>query len=112
MNLQPILNKTSPWAHMESELDMLGVARKLVKYVAYLSNRNNWEKEFKKILTSCLNSKGEVSGFIELYGLNLITYAFKKEYKKLVNPLRPRARTGAWPFSGVSSILNHFSMKI
>jgi hypothetical protein len=30
MNLLPILNKTSPWAHMELELDVLGVPRKLV----------------------------------------------------------------------------------
>jgi hypothetical protein len=34
-NLQPILNKNSPWAHMELELDMLDVARKLVKYSLY-----------------------------------------------------------------------------
>jgi hypothetical protein len=33
MNLQPILNKTSPWAHMELEFDMLGVPGKLLKYV-------------------------------------------------------------------------------
>jgi hypothetical protein len=32
MNLKPILNKTSPWTHMESELNVLGVARKLVEY--------------------------------------------------------------------------------
>jgi hypothetical protein len=30
MDLQPILNKTSPWAHMELEFDVLGVAEKLV----------------------------------------------------------------------------------
>jgi hypothetical protein len=32
MNFKPILNKTSPWAHTELELDVLGVPRKLVKY--------------------------------------------------------------------------------
>jgi hypothetical protein len=37
MNLLPILNKTSPHAHMESELDVLGVPKKLVKYVVELS---------------------------------------------------------------------------
>jgi hypothetical protein len=37
MNLKPILNKTSP--HMELELDVLGVAIKLVKYVVYFSKR-------------------------------------------------------------------------
>jgi hypothetical protein len=36
MNLKPILNKTSPRTHMESEFDVLGVARKLVKYVVHL----------------------------------------------------------------------------
>jgi hypothetical protein len=33
MNLIPVLNKTSPWAHMELELGVLGVHGKLVKYV-------------------------------------------------------------------------------
>jgi hypothetical protein len=33
MSLISILNKTSPWAHTELELGVLGVARKLVKYV-------------------------------------------------------------------------------
>jgi hypothetical protein len=37
MNLKPILNKNSPRAHMESELDVLGVHGKLVKYVVHLS---------------------------------------------------------------------------
>ena len=35
MNLQFILNKNSPQAHMESEFDVLGVARKLMKYVVH-----------------------------------------------------------------------------
>jgi hypothetical protein len=38
MNLIPILNKTSPWAHMESEYDVFGVPRKLVKYVVHSFN--------------------------------------------------------------------------
>jgi hypothetical protein len=33
MNLKPLLNKTSPLAHTELELDMLGVPGKLKKYV-------------------------------------------------------------------------------
>jgi hypothetical protein len=37
MNLKPISNKTSPRAHTKLELDMLGVPRKLVKYVVHLS---------------------------------------------------------------------------
>jgi hypothetical protein len=39
MNLIPILNKTSPRAHMELELDVLGVHRKLVKYSVHSSKR-------------------------------------------------------------------------
>jgi hypothetical protein len=37
-------NKTSPWAHVESELDMLGIPGKHVKYVVHLSKRKNWKK--------------------------------------------------------------------
>jgi hypothetical protein len=44
MNLQPILNKNSPWAHMKSKLDVFGVVGKLVKYVVYLSKKNLKEK--------------------------------------------------------------------
>jgi hypothetical protein len=35
MNLIPILNKNSPRAHTELELDVLGVPGKLVKYVVH-----------------------------------------------------------------------------
>jgi hypothetical protein len=41
MSLIPIFNKTSPQAHTELELDVLGVHRKLVKYVAHSSKRKN-----------------------------------------------------------------------
>ena len=37
MSLQPILNKNYPWDCIELELDVLGVAGKLVKYVIHLS---------------------------------------------------------------------------
>jgi hypothetical protein len=60
MNLKPILNKTSPWAHMESELDILGVSGKLVKYVVHLSKRKNWKKNIF-LHTSCPNSNRLVS---------------------------------------------------
>jgi hypothetical protein len=46
MNLKPVLNKASPWAHMESELDVLGVPRKLVKYVVHSSKRKKLKKLF------------------------------------------------------------------
>jgi hypothetical protein len=32
MSLIPVFNKNSPWAHITSELDVLGVHGKLVKY--------------------------------------------------------------------------------
>jgi hypothetical protein len=41
MSLQPNLSKNSPWTHTELEFDMLGVAKKLVKYVAHMSKRKN-----------------------------------------------------------------------
>jgi hypothetical protein len=55
MSLIPIFNKNSPRTHMVSELDVLGVHGKLVKYVAHSSKRKSW----KKIIflhTSCPNS--------------------------------------------------------
>jgi hypothetical protein len=45
MNLISILNKNSPWAHTELELDVLGVPGKLVKYVVYSFKRKKWKKE-------------------------------------------------------------------
>jgi hypothetical protein len=44
MSLILVFNKTSPQAHTESELDVLGVHGKLVKYVVHLSKRKNWKK--------------------------------------------------------------------
>jgi hypothetical protein len=44
MNLITILNNTSPHAHTESELDVLGVHGKLVKYVVQLSKREKLKK--------------------------------------------------------------------
>jgi hypothetical protein len=41
MSLIPIFNKNSPWAHMELELDVLDVHKKLVKYVIHSSKRKN-----------------------------------------------------------------------
>jgi hypothetical protein len=39
--LNTFLNKTSPHTHIELELEVLGVPKKLVKYVVYLSKRKN-----------------------------------------------------------------------
>jgi hypothetical protein len=37
MNMQPILNLTSPLDHVELEFDEFGVARKIVKVMVHLS---------------------------------------------------------------------------
>jgi hypothetical protein len=46
MSLIPIFNKNSPRAHMESELDVLGVHKKLVKYVVHSCKRKNGKNIF------------------------------------------------------------------
>jgi hypothetical protein len=46
MSLIPVFNKNSPWAHTKLELDVLGVYRKLVKYVVHLSKRKIEKKLF------------------------------------------------------------------
>jgi hypothetical protein len=67
MNLIPVLNKTSPWAHMELELDVLGVPGKLVKYVVHSSKRKiEFKKKFLHI--SCPNCNQSVFGFKEFRG--------------------------------------------
>jgi hypothetical protein len=46
-SILPVFNKNSPGAHMESELDMLGVHKKVVKYVVHSCKWKNWEKKEK-----------------------------------------------------------------
>jgi hypothetical protein len=46
MSLIPVFNKNSPRAHTESELGVLGVHGKLVKYVVHLSKRKKFKKLF------------------------------------------------------------------
>jgi hypothetical protein len=55
MSLIPFFNKTSPWAHTESELDVLGVHGKLVKYVVHLSKRKNC-KMINKFFTQAIQT--------------------------------------------------------
>jgi phosphomevalonate kinase len=55
MSLIPVFNKNSPRAHTELELDVLGVHRKLVKYVV-THLRKKIEKKLKILHTSCLNN--------------------------------------------------------
>jgi hypothetical protein len=46
MNLMLVLNKNSPRAHKELELDVLGVHGKLVKYVVHSFRKKNEKKLF------------------------------------------------------------------
>jgi hypothetical protein len=62
LSSQPILNKNSPWIHTESELDVLGVFGKLVKYVVHLSKSN---LKNKIQLTGYPNNKQLVFGLKE-----------------------------------------------
>jgi hypothetical protein len=41
VSLIPVFNKNSPRAHIESELDVLGVHGKLMKYEVHSSKRKN-----------------------------------------------------------------------
>jgi hypothetical protein len=59
-----VFNKKSSQAHTESELGVLGVHRKLVKYVVHLSKRKKWKK-IKILLTSCPNSNRPIFGLKE-----------------------------------------------
>jgi hypothetical protein len=64
MNLILVLNKTSPQAHRESELGVLGVHGKLVKYVVHLSKKK-FEKNNFFLHTSCPNSNRPLFGLKE-----------------------------------------------
>jgi hypothetical protein len=64
MNLILVFNKNSPWAHMESEFDVLGIHGKLVKYVVHLSKRKNG-KRIIFLHTSCPNSNRLIFGLKE-----------------------------------------------
>jgi hypothetical protein len=62
LKLQSILNKNSPRAHMETEFDIFGVSRKLVKFLVHLSKEKNKLKLFP-LLTRCPKSKQHVFYF-------------------------------------------------
>jgi hypothetical protein len=46
MSLKLVFNKVSPQAHTESELGVLGVHRKLVKYIVHWSKEKTEKKLF------------------------------------------------------------------
>ena len=79
MKLIPILKKTSPRAHMELKLDVLGVHEKLVKYVVHLSKRKEIDKKF--IFSSYKLSKLQLTNFWfkRILGVKFIFHIFFKE---------------------------------
>jgi hypothetical protein len=64
MSLILVFNKNSPRAHTESELGVLGVHGKLVKYVVHSFKRKNWKK-IMFLHTSCPNNNQAVFGLKE-----------------------------------------------
>jgi hypothetical protein len=84
MSLIPVFNKISPWAYTELKLDVLGVPKKLVKYVVH-SSKKNW----KKIIflhASCPNNYRPVFGLIglkEFYRLSRSRHIMKEKTKLL-----------------------------
>jgi hypothetical protein len=65
MSLIPVFNRNLPRAHTESELDVLGVLGKLVKYVVHSFKRKIWRK-FIFLYTSCPNSNRPFFGLKEV----------------------------------------------
>jgi hypothetical protein len=65
MSLIPVFNKKLPRAHTELEFNVLGVHRKLVKYVVHLSKRKKLKKKIS--YTSCPNSNQPVFGIKEIF---------------------------------------------
>ena len=64
LNFQPILNIELFLTHTKPELGVLGIAKKLVKDVVHLW-RQNFEKIYFYLLTSCPNNKQPLLGFKE-----------------------------------------------
>jgi hypothetical protein len=60
MDLIHVFNKTSPRAHTELELDVLGVPKKLVKYVVHSSKR----KKIKKLFFFTLAAQTAINQFL------------------------------------------------
>jgi hypothetical protein len=58
ISLRPVFNKTSPQAHTESELDVVGIHGKLVKYDVHLFKRKIEKNDFSshKLPKQQLNS--------------------------------------------------------
>jgi hypothetical protein len=67
----PVLNKKSPLAHMESELDVLGIHEKLVKYVVHLSKIKN--KKNKNLSSRKLPKQQSTSFWSQgILGVNIL----------------------------------------
>jgi hypothetical protein len=69
MSLIPVCSKTSPQVHTKSELNMLGVHGKLMKYVVHSSKRKNWKKTIF-LHISCPNNSRPVFGLKDFLGIS------------------------------------------
>jgi hypothetical protein len=65
MSFITIFNKNSPRAYIESELDMLGVHRKLVKYVVHSSKTKKTKIKIKNSSHKLPNSNQPIFGLKE-----------------------------------------------
>jgi hypothetical protein len=84
LNTVPVFNKNLPRAHTESELDVLGVPGKLVKYVIHSFKRKNWKKMIF-LHTSCPNSNRPVFGLKEFFRINFLLISSKHVNFSFVN---------------------------
>jgi hypothetical protein len=84
MSLILVFNKNSPRAHTESELGVLGVHGKLVKYVVHLSKR-------KKMKKNCFSShklpKQQSTSFWSQGILGIKVYTLYSGVTKFLLPL-------------------------
>jgi hypothetical protein len=83
MSLILVFNKNSPQAHIELELDVLGVHGKLVKYVVHLSKRKLKKKKF----SSYKLPKQQLTSFWSqgILGINLLKNVLLKIYSEEIH---------------------------
>jgi hypothetical protein len=88
LNLQLILNNNSPWAHTNLELDVLGVAGKLLKYIIRLSKKK-LEKKFKKSSHVLLKQQTTSFWLQGILGVKQSFYIVVENDNKLLNYQKP-----------------------
>jgi hypothetical protein len=79
------LNKYSPWAYVELEFDVLGVARKLVKYKVHPFKKNKNNKHF----SSYNEPNQQITNFWS-QGILGINWKIYNLLKSMLTPKGPR----------------------